>query len=432
MLVFDILAIVPFNYLTNTSHRINTYFKILRLTRLLRLVKALKINKILESLTGGKEATYMAVNRLIICLVLIALLIHFTSCIWNFTVRLDNYSPDTWIVRKKQQDKSNLELYFDGIYFAVTTIFTVGFGDYSAVTELEKIICILLELVGIGFYSFVLGVTTSLLTSIDHKEILLQTKLSMMSLFCKDTILPKSIHKSTIRELKHHFENSILNDFERKSILSIIPKKIRAKIVSSMHQGRVFQIFFFRSQEKTFLSACIPRLNLRGYKAREVIFSQGDYPESMHFLLSGRVSFVFDERNFVFKTMISGSYFGEIGLIEKKPRDFGAVTCCPCEVLEMTGEVLREISEQFPSVFEFIRDVAKIKNLRNLQDRDDIIDLLDTVQIQKLKSYDQLAGRSSLICSRRKVVYPGDWFDYKHNLELQNKVFRHEIAVISN
>ena len=429
MLMFDILAIFPFNYLTNSSTRVNTYFKVLRLTRLLRLVKALKLNKILESLTGGKEATYMAVNRLIICLVLILLLIHFTSCIWNFTARLDNYDPKTWIVRKHNQDKSDLELYFNGVYFAVTTIFTVGFGDYSAVTQLEQIICILLELIGIGFYSFVLGVTTSLLTSIDHKEIMLNTKMNMLSLLCKDLALPKSINKSTRRVLKWHFENLNLTDSERKSIVSSIPKKIRSKVVSCMYRGRVKEIFFFRVQEKCFLNAYIPRLRYRTYQARKVVFAQGDYPVSMYFLMSGKVSFVFDKRNFVFKTMISGSYFGEIGLIEKKNRDFGAITLCFCEVLEMSSEVLREISIQFPRVFEQIEVDSKKKNIRNIEDRDDIVDLVDIVDIRGLQSYEQLAGKKSLFTKEKQLVFPVDWFNYKHNMELQNKVFLHELDV---
>ena len=429
MLIFDILAIFPFNYLTNSTNRVNTYFKVLRLTRLLRLVKALKLNKILESLTGGKEATYMAVNRLIICLVLILLLIHFTSCIWNFSARLDNYNPKTWIVRKHNQDKSNLELYFNGVYFAVTTIFTVGFGDYSAVTQLEQIICILLELIGIGFYSFVLGVTTSLLTSIDHKEIMLNTKMNMLSLLCKDLALPKSINKSTRRVLKWHFENLTLTDPERKSIISSIPKKIRSKVVSCMYRGRVSQIFFFRFQEKCFLNAYIPRLRYRTFQPRQVVFSEGDYPESIYFLMSGKVSFVFDSRHFVFKTMISGSYFGEIGLIEKKNRDFGAITLCFCEVLEMSSEVLREISQQFPRVYQQIEVDSKRKNIRNLDGRDDILDLVDIVDIRGLQSYEQLAGKKSLFTKERRLDFPIDWFDYKHNMELQNKVFLHELDV---
>ena len=431
MLVFDILAIIPFNYLTNSSHRVNTYFKILRLTRLIRLLKALKLNKILESLTGGKEATYMAVNRLIICLILILLLIHFTSCIWNFTVRLDNYEPKTWIVRKHNLDKSNIELYFIGVYFAVTTIFTVGFGDYSAATQLEQIICILLELIGIGFYSFVLGVTTSLLTSIDQKEIMLNTKMNMASLLCKDLALAKSVNKLTARELKWHFENLILSDPERKSIISSIPKTIRSKVVSHMYRGRVNEIFFFRFKEKCFLNAYIPRLNYRTYKSRQIVFSEGDYPESMYFLMTGRVSFVFDKRNFVFKTMISGSYFGEIGLIEKKNRDFGAITLCICEVLEMSREVLKEISEQFPRVYEEIKGNSKMKNFRNVRDKGDIVDLVDIVDIRGLQSYEQLAGRNSLFKKETEVIYPCDWFEYRHNLELQNKVLLHELAVRS-
>lgn len=433
MLIFDILAIIPFNYLTNSSNKLNTYLKIMRLARMVRLLKALKLNKMLESFSGGKQVTYLALSRIIISLILILLLIHFTSCIWNFLPKLENNCPETWVFRKKQMDKSNGELYLTGIYFAVTTIFTVGFGDYSAYTQPEMVLCIILEIVGIGFYSFVLGVMTSLLTSIDHKEVLLKNKMQMVGLFCKDTHLSKFMSKKMTRELRRFYKNVILTDEEKVNILVRIPKAYRYKITSAMYNGRINSIFFFQEQEKSFFYNYVPRLNFLMFKERETVFSQGDFPEFLYFLITGRVSFVFGKRNLVFKTMVAGSYFGEIGLIERQAREYGALTCCYCEMLAMSNNIFRELKQQFPATFQGIKNISLERIKRNRQDREDIIDLLEITEVRKSHLVEELAGiRAQLPQQTKFIQFPTDWFEYHNNMELQNKVYTHELSVIRN
>ena len=50
-----------------------------------------------------------------------------------------------------------MELYGVSTYFTMTTITTVGYGDISGTTTIEKIICIFLHLIGVLSYSFAAG-----------------------------------------------------------------------------------------------------------------------------------------------------------------------------------------------------------------------------------------------------------------------------------
>ena len=62
----------------------------------------------------------------------------------------------------------NGEKYLTSIYFTVTTITTVGYGDVSISTKTEKIFCILSMLVGVISFSFASGSLASILSSIDN------------------------------------------------------------------------------------------------------------------------------------------------------------------------------------------------------------------------------------------------------------------------
>ena len=88
--------------------------------------------------------------RLITLLFSVSILIHLMGCLWYYEAKMDDFGPDTWVFRFKyskdyflkniknrnnMQDNSNLSLYMASIYFALTTLATVGYGDICAKTN---------------------------------------------------------------------------------------------------------------------------------------------------------------------------------------------------------------------------------------------------------------------------------------------------------
>lgn len=83
---------------------------------------------------------------------------------------------------------SNLNLYITSVYWVVSTLTTVGFGDIHAYNDgnilfsklfvttnniAERGITIFWIIIGVGFYSLNIGTMTSLLANTDSKYILL-------------------------------------------------------------------------------------------------------------------------------------------------------------------------------------------------------------------------------------------------------------------
>jgi Ion channel len=56
------------------------------------------------------------------------------------------------------------------MYFTVTTVLTVGYGDITAYSIAEKVFCIFLMLIGVISFSFATGTLSSLITSIDERD----------------------------------------------------------------------------------------------------------------------------------------------------------------------------------------------------------------------------------------------------------------------
>jgi hypothetical protein len=69
-------------------------------------------------------------------LVTFIILQHVAACIWIF-IGVSDEGIDNWIFVKGFQDLDNFSLYVKGLYFAVTTIVTVGYGDITPVNNQE-------------------------------------------------------------------------------------------------------------------------------------------------------------------------------------------------------------------------------------------------------------------------------------------------------
>lgn len=60
-------------------------------------------------------------------------------------------------------DYEDYELYVTSFYFSVTTIVTVGYGDITAVSVGEKIMCVFLMITGVIAFSFATGALSSII-----------------------------------------------------------------------------------------------------------------------------------------------------------------------------------------------------------------------------------------------------------------------------
>jgi|LauGreDrversion4_2_1035121.scaffolds.fasta_scaffold1402977_1 hypothetical protein len=84
--------------------------------------------------------------------------------------KLESFDENNWISRGKLIDATNGEVYVSGLYHIITTVVTVGFGDFEFFSSSEKLAAIVLMLVGNITFSMLQGHFNSILSTIDNVE----------------------------------------------------------------------------------------------------------------------------------------------------------------------------------------------------------------------------------------------------------------------
>lgn len=73
------------------------------------------------------------------------------------------------------------ELYMTSFYFTITTIVTVGYGDITAISVIEKIVAVFLMITGVIAFSFATGTLASIIQNQDSNEAKLKEKMAILS-----------------------------------------------------------------------------------------------------------------------------------------------------------------------------------------------------------------------------------------------------------
>ena len=165
-------------------------YKLIKLTRLTRILKFLKnktklaetIREFLKLGNGLERVVIFAFGFFLVC--------HIIGCLWAIGAQFDESGKITWLDNMEEDDSA----YLTAFYFTVTTITTVGYGDISGGTEVEKVFCIFIQVIGVIGFSVASGALASIMTSYDTKNAVLTNKLQKLKKLYKDYSLPLELY----------------------------------------------------------------------------------------------------------------------------------------------------------------------------------------------------------------------------------------------
>ncbi len=334
VLPFDVIAAIPFVILIP--------FPWLNLFRLFKLVKIIYLMRYWRI----REIRFASTLSIIFFIYWAFLATHWVSCAW-LSMRGIDLNLD---------DVSN---YLKSMYWTITTITTVGYGDITPQTNMQTIFTICVEILGIGIYSYLIGNIAGLLTKKDPAKAKYLENMERLQALVSMRKIPRSL-QSKLRDYYRYVWKKRLG-YNEDSFLQGLPPGLKTEVSLNLKKEVIEMIELFKEADEEFIKEIALHLKPIVLLPGDYIFKAGDEGREMYFLVKGDLAVLTKDEESMIATLHSGDFFGEIALLKDKPRTatIKAITYCDLYTLEKIH--FTRVVEKFPKIAEKIEHKIRIR-----------------------------------------------------------------------
>lgn len=251
------------------------------------------------------------------------LTVHCAGCLYYLVAITNPNSQQTWIgsALPNYKDKGPWICYTYSIYWSITTLSTVGYGDLHAQNYREMAFNIIYIFFNLGLTSYLIGNITNLIVDANSRTRRFRDTVQALSNFAKRHSLPSELHEQMQDHMRLKFRTESL---KQEETMCALPKAIRSNISRHLFLHVLESVYLFQGSSLNFLMQLVTELKAEYFPPKEDIILGNEAPTEFYILVSGLVE-VFEYRNGIEKSVglaRAGDVLGEIGVLCFRPQPF--------------------------------------------------------------------------------------------------------------
>uniref|UniRef100_A0AAV2LD24 Voltage-gated delayed rectifier potassium channel KCNH4 n=1 Tax=Knipowitschia caucasica TaxID=637954 RepID=A0AAV2LD24_KNICA len=326
------------------------------LVHLLKTVRLLRLLRLLQRLDRYSQYSAMVLTLL---MSVFALLAHWMACIWYLIGRKE-IETDNWDIGwlhelGKRQETPYLNgsvggpsvesSYIAALYFTLSSLTSVGFGNVCANTDAEKIFSICIMLIGALMHALVFGNVTAIIQRMYSRRSLYHTRMKDLKDFVRVHHLPQQLKQRMLEYFQTTW--SVNNGIDANELLHDFPDELRADITMHLNKD-ILQQPVFKGASRGCLRSLSLHIKTSFCVPGEFLIRQGDALHANYFVCSG--SLEVSKNNTVLAILEKGNLIGcDLPMTEqviKTNADVKALTYSDLQYISVRG--LREVLELYP------------------------------------------------------------------------------------
>ncbi|CAJ1080368.1 potassium voltage-gated channel subfamily H member 4-like [Xyrichtys novacula] len=347
----DLVAALPFDLLYAFNITVTSLVHLLKTVRLLRLLR------LLQKLDRYSQYSAMVLTLL---MSVFALLAHWMACIWYMIGRKEIETNDSWEIGWLHELGKRLETpyinstvggptvrssYIAALYFTLSSLTSVGFGNVCANTDAEKIFSICTMLVGALMHALVFGNVTAIIQRMYSRRSLYHTRMKDLKDFIRVHRLPQQLKQRMLEYFQTTW--SVNNGIDANELLHDFPDELRADIAMHLNKD-ILQLPVFKGASRGCLRSLSLHIKTSFCVPGEYLIRQGDALHANYFVCSGSLEVLKDSMVLAIlgKGDLIGSDLPGTEQVIKTNADVKALTYCDLQYISVRG--LREVLELYP------------------------------------------------------------------------------------
>ncbi|XP_047132762.1 potassium voltage-gated channel subfamily H member 2 isoform X1 [Hydra vulgaris] len=375
--LFDIVSSFPYDLFSVSKKNVLIVIKLLKIIRIMRLIK---VSQVILDLIGHSFTTLMG------WFMLFCLCGHWMACVWYViasNIDVPAVNNNSWLISlmkdgkyKSINDISLSTRYISALYYAATSLSTIGFGNIAPNTFAEKIFGIVTMILGCLAYAFIFGQVNNIIFQLSQSKNEHLSQLRELRQFNALYKIPKDIR--TLAENYCIATWQVTKGTDEEKITQSIPRSLQSDLCFHIH-GDVFKnesVFHYLS-ENALRALSRYFWTLRTFSGDKLI-QQGEIVTSIYFVTYGL--FEIKDGSDLIGLVGPGDSFGQYPIVEPADSKFEVIANSFSEIHVIRTQDLFESLSSFPAERDLLKytlkltfDLTKKKNKADFVNRTDAL-----------------------------------------------------------
>ena len=337
-LLIDVTAAIPFGALFGAGP-----------IELVRLVKLARVAQYFRGLRQA-EVRYSIALTLVSFFFWIAIMIHWLCSGWMAIYGID-------------PSADNATNYITALYWTVTTLTAVGYGDIVPVTNAQRLFAIVVQLSGVAVFGYLIANVVSIVSKMDAVRARYAEHLELFTTAVKRRGLSRDLQRRILDYYAYLRDEK--TGYDESAFLQSLPESLKTEVALNLKREFIEGIPLFNEASEHFLSEIALKLELVVATPGDYIFKTGDAGDGMYFIISGTVDVLNATETRRIVSLGEGEFFGEIALFNSDARSATVKASTYCNLYKLRRKTFKTVITNHPEVAEQLEAKAKMREERD-------------------------------------------------------------------
>jgi len=229
--------------------------------------------------------------------------------------------------------------YNKALYWLITTVATVGYGDITPTTNLGRAYTMCVMILGATIWGILIASASRLMLASDLRKQQKKEKMEALQSFLAHYEVPIQLQREVVGFFNHQWARTVSE--EERAIISDLPPGLQQELQTVMNLKPLSQIRLFRGVSNECLTEVSARLEQVFFSPGDRILCKDDEGDEMYIIGHGKVDVHVGDQHIT--SLGQGACFGEMALLGDSKRTTDVTATSYCDLFKLGKSQLDEL-----------------------------------------------------------------------------------------